>query len=108
MIEQRQIARLFQEINVLLVRDFESDPAGIVADGNLVFGQPNLAERTSSEKSVQPVFVKTRVFRQIFYHIITPPSKVELYAKDSRMAILRDGTRLPVSRAGYARLSQLL
>jgi two-component system LytT family response regulator len=35
-------------------------------------------------------------------------SKVELYAKDSRMAILRDGTRLPVSRAGYARLSQLL
>src|SRR3954466_10789578 len=35
-------------------------------------------------------------------------SKVELYAKDSRMAILRDGTRLLVSRAGYARLSQLL
>jgi len=35
-------------------------------------------------------------------------AKVELYAKDSRMAILRDGTRLPVSRAGYARLSKLL
>ena len=35
-------------------------------------------------------------------------AKVELYAKDSRMAILRDGTRLPVSRAGYTRLSQLL
>jgi two-component system, LytTR family, response regulator len=35
-------------------------------------------------------------------------AKVELYAKDSRMAILRDGTRLPVSRAGYARLAQLL
>ena len=35
-------------------------------------------------------------------------SKVELYAKDSRIAILRDGTRLPVSRAGYQRLSQLL
>ena len=35
-------------------------------------------------------------------------AKVELYAKDSRMAILRDGTRLPVSRAGYARLSELL
>ena len=34
--------------------------------------------------------------------------KVELYAKDSRIAILRDGTRLPVSRSGYARLSQLL
>jgi two-component system, LytTR family, response regulator len=35
-------------------------------------------------------------------------ARVELYAKDSRIAILRDGTRLPVSRAGYARLSQLL
>ena len=35
-------------------------------------------------------------------------AKVELYAKDSRVAILRDGARLPVSRAGYARLSQLL
>ncbi len=35
-------------------------------------------------------------------------AKVEMYAKDSRIAILRDGTRLPVSRAGYSRLSQLL
>jgi two-component system, LytTR family, response regulator len=35
-------------------------------------------------------------------------AKVELYAKDSRIAILRDGTRLPVSRSGYTRLSQLL
>lgn len=35
-------------------------------------------------------------------------SKVELYAKDSREAILTDGTRLPVSRSGYQRLQQLL
>ena len=35
-------------------------------------------------------------------------ARVELYAKDSRVAILRDGTKLPVSRAGYARLSELL
>jgi two-component system LytT family response regulator len=35
-------------------------------------------------------------------------ARVELYAKDSRIAILRDATRLPVSRAGYARLSKLL
>ena len=34
--------------------------------------------------------------------------KIELYAKDSRVAILRDGSRLPVSRAGYARLRELL
>jgi two-component system LytT family response regulator len=35
-------------------------------------------------------------------------ARVELYAKDSRVAILRDGRRLPVSRAGYARLARLL
>ena len=35
-------------------------------------------------------------------------ARVELYAKDSRVAILRDGTRLPVSRAGYARLAKWL
>jgi two-component system LytT family response regulator len=34
--------------------------------------------------------------------------RLELYAKDSRAAILADGTRLPVSRAGYARLKELL
>jgi two-component system LytT family response regulator len=34
--------------------------------------------------------------------------RVELYAKDSRVALLRDGTKLPVSRAGYARLRELL
>ena len=35
-------------------------------------------------------------------------ARVELYAKDSRIAILRDGRKLPVSRAGYQRLSRLL
>jgi two-component system LytT family response regulator len=35
-------------------------------------------------------------------------AKVELYAKDSRIAILNDGTKLPVSRAGYQRLQALL
>jgi len=35
-------------------------------------------------------------------------ARVELYAKDSRIAILRDGRKLPVSRAGYQRLSKLL
>jgi two-component system LytT family response regulator len=34
--------------------------------------------------------------------------RLELYAKDSRIALLRDGTRLPVSRSGYARLRELL
>lgn len=35
-------------------------------------------------------------------------ARIEPYGKDSRLAILKDGTRLPVSRAGYARLKLLL
>ena len=31
-------------------------------------------------------------------------ARIEPYAKDSRIAILHDGTKLPVSRTGYARL----
>jgi two-component system, LytTR family, response regulator len=35
-------------------------------------------------------------------------ARVELDARDNRVAILKDGRRLPVSRAGYTRLSSLL
>lgn len=34
--------------------------------------------------------------------------KIELSAKDSRVAILKDGVMLPVSRAGYEKLKRLL
>jgi two-component system, LytTR family, response regulator len=34
--------------------------------------------------------------------------RIEPYGKESRLAILGDGTRLPVSRAGYSRLKALL
>jgi two-component system LytT family response regulator len=48
-----------------------------------------------------------RIHRSYFLNI-ERIARVELYAKDSRVAILRDGTRLPVSRAGYTRLARLL
>jgi two-component system LytT family response regulator len=35
-------------------------------------------------------------------------SRIEPYAKESRIAILADGTRLPVSRSGYARLLEAM
>jgi two-component system LytT family response regulator len=35
-------------------------------------------------------------------------ARVELYAKDSRIAILTDGRKLPLSRSGYQRLQELL
>jgi len=35
-------------------------------------------------------------------------ARIEPYTKDSRLAILANGTKLPVSRAGYARLKEML
>ena len=35
-------------------------------------------------------------------------ARLETYAKDSRVAILKDGTRLPVSRSGHDRLREIL
>ncbi len=35
-------------------------------------------------------------------------SKIELYAKDSRIAILKDGTRVPISRGNYERIREML
>jgi two-component system, LytTR family, response regulator len=35
-------------------------------------------------------------------------ARIEPYTKDSRIAILHDGTRLPVSKSGYARLLQVM
>jgi two-component system LytT family response regulator len=35
-------------------------------------------------------------------------ARVELYAKDSRVAILADGRKIPISRSGYQRLQALL
>jgi len=35
-------------------------------------------------------------------------SRIEPYGKESRIAILNDGTRLPISRSGYARLLEAM
>lgn len=35
-------------------------------------------------------------------------ARIELAAKDSRVAVLKDGRQLPVSRSGYSRLKELL
>jgi len=35
-------------------------------------------------------------------------ARIEPYGKDSKVAVLAGGVQLPVSRAGYARLKELL
>jgi two-component system LytT family response regulator len=48
-----------------------------------------------------------RVHRSFIINIDRLKS-IELYAKDSRIAILANGAKVPVSRSGYSRLRELL
>jgi len=61
---------------------------------------------SSLEASLDPArFV--RVHRSFIVNI-ERISKIEPYTKDARLALLADGSQVPVSRAGYARLRELL
>ncbi|MGP0074016.1 MAG: LytR/AlgR family response regulator transcription factor, partial [Bryobacteraceae bacterium] len=71
-------------------------------------GKRYLKEQTISslEAALDPQrFV--RIHRSIVVNL-ERIAKIEPYAKDSRVAVLSDGTQLPVSRAGYERLRSLL
>ena len=48
-----------------------------------------------------------RIHRSYILHI-DRLSRLEPYSKDNRMAVLKDGTQLPVSRSGYEKLKGLL
>ncbi len=70
-------------------------------------GRPFLKLQTLSdmEKSLDPArFV--RIHRGFILNVARM-ARIELYAKDSRIVVLQDGKKLPVSRAGHARLREL-
>jgi two-component system LytT family response regulator len=71
-------------------------------------GKSHLKEQTLAE--LEQLLDASRFVRIHRSYIVNVEriARVELYAKDSRVAILRDGSRLPVSRAGYQRLNALL
>ena len=61
---------------------------------------------SSLEASLDPArFV--RVHRSFIVNL-ERVAKIEPYTKDTRLAILTDGAQVPVSRAGYARLRELM
>ena len=61
---------------------------------------------SSLEASLDPArFV--RVHRSFIVNL-ERIAKIEPYTKDARLALLADGSQVPVSRAGYARLKELL
>jgi len=71
-------------------------------------GQKHLKQQTISglEMALDPkLFV--RIHRSYLVNL-ERVTRIEPYGKDSKIAILNNGVRLPVSRAGYARLKTLL
>lgn len=71
-------------------------------------GRKHVKQQTLGE--LEALLDPTRFIRVHRSYIVNVESlaRVEPYAKDSRVALLKDGTRVPVSRAGYERLKGLL
>ena len=61
---------------------------------------------TRLEKMLDPQYF-CRIHRSYILNI-NSLKKIEPYSKDSRLAILENGQRLPISRGGYTRLMELL
>ena len=81
----------------------QDDYFSVKAEGKKYLKQGTL---TNLEKELDPQQF-LRIHRSCILNI-DRLSKIEPYAKDSRVAILTDGTRLQVSRAGYAKLREKL
>ncbi len=81
----------------------QDDYVSIKTDGKSHLKQQRMAEL---EKLLNPQkFV--RVHRSYILNV-ERIARIELYAKDSRVAILKDGTKVQISRAGYDKLKGLL
>jgi len=81
----------------------QDDYVALASTGKKILKQQTIA---SLEASLNPeCFV--RIHRSYIVNL-ERVARIEPYGKDSRLAILHDGSRLPVSRAGYARLKALL
>jgi two-component system, LytTR family, response regulator len=81
----------------------QDDVVHVASRGRKLVKQKTLAE---VEKLLDPArFV--RVHRSYIVNLESL-ERIEPYAKDSRVAVLRDGTRIPVSRSGYERLREAL
>jgi two-component system LytT family response regulator len=81
----------------------QDDYAGLHSEKKMYLRQQTLA---SLEVQLDPRrFV--RIHRSYLVNL-ERIARIEPYTKDSRVAVLQDGTQLPVSRAGHARLKELL
>lgn len=71
-------------------------------------GKTYLKQQTISslENALDPAHF-VRVHRS-FLVSLERVAKIEPYTKDTRLAVLRDGSQIPVSRAGFMRLKELM
>jgi len=105
---ERILVREGSDVRVLPVEEVDYIEARDDAVAIYVGGASHLkAQRLSTlEGRLDPKrFI--RVHRSFILNIDRLRS-IELYAKDSRIAILEDGAKVPVSRSGYSRLRELL
>ncbi len=105
---ERVLVREGSKVHVLPIDridyvEAQDDYIAIRSEGKTHLKQQRLTELESSLD--QKRFV--RIHRSYILNV-DRLARLELYAKDSRMAVLKDGTKLPVSRTGYEKLKGLL
>lgn len=105
---ERILVREGSKVHVIPVEkidyiEAQDDYISVKTDGKSLLKQHRLSDL---ESSLDPArFV--RIHRKFILNL-DRLARIELYAKDSRVAILKDGTRLQVSRAGYEKLKKML
>jgi two-component system LytT family response regulator len=90
-------------INKLDYAEAQDDYVALASEGKKRLKQQTIS---SLEQSLDPARF-LRIHRSYILNL-DRLKKLEPYGKDSHVAILTDGTRLPVSRSGYTRLRTLL
>jgi two-component system LytT family response regulator len=105
---QRVLIRNGSQVHVIPVDQIEyveaqDDYVAFVTKGKKHLKQQRLSEVEEQLDNARFVRIHRSYILNLDYL-----ARIELYAKDSRMAILKDGTQLQVSRSGYEKLKARL
>jgi two-component system, LytTR family, response regulator len=93
----------FIPVNKLDYAEAQDDYVALCAEGKKHLKQQTIS---SLEKSLDPARF-LRVHRSFIVNL-ERVTRIEPYGKDTHVAVLSSGVQLPVSRAGYTRLKQIL
>ncbi len=90
-------------VDQIMYIEAQDDYAAIHTEDKVHLKQQRMAELEKILDSTKFVRIHRSYILNVEYL-----ARIELYAKDSRVAILRDGTKLPISRSGYEKLKKQL